>query len=241
MGLAVAFQRIAHEGLVETAIHTPAADHLVELGHLDADLARQCERLRIKRGIAKRQEVVQKFHPMAIADPADMHDLGSPCRNNWLDPGEYVNLGPNHTIERSRPCLFRGAAKGSIGEMHADRGELYRDALGHRRITGGTINDHAARLKAGLQRCNSHSHFGRSGQAQEDDRTTAGHLLQRCHLYRAPRYKIFDRCAVAMRDHSQRIALFNDILRHTLAHQSDADEANLLVCLCHYLSRSLQC
>jgi hypothetical protein len=48
----------------------------------------------------------------------------------------------------------------------------------------------------------------------------------RLHFLRAGGDQVFKRLAVAMRAHRERIALGDDVLRHAVAHEAEADEAN---------------
>ncbi len=53
-----------------------------------------------------------------------------------------------------------------------------------------------------------------------------GEVFHAARLDGAAPDEVLERRAVAMRDHGQGIALLDDVLRHALPHQADADKAH---------------
>jgi hypothetical protein len=76
--VAIAFQRPAHESLIEAAFHSSAANDAVKTFWRNADLLRKRERLGIKRGVAEREEIVEQLHAVPVAGRPDMHDFSRP-------------------------------------------------------------------------------------------------------------------------------------------------------------------
>jgi len=69
----------------------------------------------------------------------------------------------------------------------------------------------------------------RAGDAEEHD---IGRANQRCDILRFLRaafHEIVDGLPVAMAEHGERKAFFHDVLRHAMAHEADADEADAFV------------
>ena len=177
--LAVALQCVAHEGLVKAAIHAAPPYYAVKGGDADADLARQGEGFGVDRGVAERKKVVQKLHPVAIADAADMDDLAGPGGDDGLDPCEDLIRGADHAVERALPRLFRRAAQGGVGEVDALPGEFAGEALGHGGVGGGAVDDHCAGFQVGGDAGDCLGHLRRAGKGEEDDAGGGGEGFRR--------------------------------------------------------------
>nr|MBP6580155.1 diaminopimelate decarboxylase [Sphingorhabdus sp.] len=84
-------------------------DHLVKLRYRNTDLARKGQGLGVERGIAQRQEVVQKLHLVAIAHGTDVNDLARPALYDaWHDFEAVSPTGDRFTANIVGPVCETG-------------------------------------------------------------------------------------------------------------------------------------
>ena len=66
----------------------------------------------------------------------------------------------------------------------------------------------------------------RAGHAEEDDVAVARERLRALGLLGAASHEVIDRSAVAMAEDGKRKTLGEEIFRHAVAHEAEADEAD---------------
>jgi hypothetical protein len=228
--LAIAFDRVAHEGLVEAAIHAAAADDTVEDFGRQARLGRERQGFGVDRGVAQRHEVVEELHLVARADLAEVDELGAgPGLEHRLDARKNLGRGADHGTELAFCGLHGRTAERRVGKRDARCGELFGESRGRGGIGGRGVDDHRARLEVRLESvgtAHQRFDFARSGDAEENDGTAFRDFACGTYLNGATRNQVLDRRTIAMGDDAECVALLDDIPGDAVTHEAKADEAD---------------
>ncbi len=75
---------------------------------------------------------------------------------------------------------------------------------------------------------NDRFNLRRTGDAEEDNVAFLGDFPRASGFFGAAFLEVVDRLALAMGEHGQGPALLDDVFRHAVAHEPDADEADPL-------------
>ena len=118
MCVAVAVERVLHERLIEAAVHAAATNNRVKILWRDAYFGAECKRLGVKRTIAKRQEIIEQLHLMAITNAADMHNFARPSFQHGFEAGKNFGFSANHRVQSSGPGFLGCSAQRCVSIVH---------------------------------------------------------------------------------------------------------------------------
>ena len=161
--------------------------------------------------------------PVSTTRPANASRIG---RARATDSG----VAADHDVERSLPGVLRRAAQWCVDQRDPFRRELLRHAPRRGRLGGRAVDDEQGPADRSEPVLPLHDRLDlrRAGHAEHDDVALLGDLPRAGRLLRAASLEIVDRLALAMGEHGQRPAFLDDVLRHAVAHEPDADEADPL-------------
>ncbi len=145
-------------------------------------------------------------------------------------PGALDRLGvaADHHVERAFPGVLGGAAQRRVDQ----RDFLRRERLGEAPRRSGleveqsTIEQRLSRRGEPVRPLNDRLDLRRTGDAEDDDVAGVGDRARGRRFLGAARLQVVDRLALAVGEDGQRPALLDDVLRHAVAHEPDADEAD---------------
>ena len=87
------------------------------------------------------------------------------------------SVAPTYAIQRTLPRLFRGAAEGGVGKVHASGRKVGGEAFGNRRVAGRTIHYDASGFQVRGNAGDGRGNLGRTGEAEKDDAGRGGEVF----------------------------------------------------------------
>ncbi len=198
------------------AIETPAFAAVAA-----ASAARRCNR--------HREEIVDELQRMAMARWTHVDHVLAVGTQHGPKLREDGVVGADHRVEPALLGFPRRAREWCVDEFRVLRREIGPDCRSRCRLGRRRVDDDQALSRGPEQTIGAvddRLDLRRPGHAEKDDIRSVRQVRRSLGFRRTGGDDVLQRLAVAVGEHLEREPLGDDVLRHAVAHQPEADEAD---------------